>query len=504
MNDDGVLPMANGKDLNNSRPLDVHRWSEHPEVNQFVQTIWLLIESQIKTTTRGRPQRAPQKKQFKVLLLDLYLCWQEDPEQSLGVHMSASGYKENSRYNALHISSKTIQIVQALHQEGLIDWHKGSEAARRVTRIWPTDKLVQYFQRTTFKPQEIIIQYKQECIILNDQVVELRDDEEVTLTKAIEYSDDDHRDIYKWRSDLEAYNSLLERSYVDIWWLKGPWIKRTTKKGKTVRQRIDQNHKFVRRVFYRGSWELGGRFHGGWWQQVGSTFRKGILINDSRTVEVDYSGMHVSIAYALEGHQPPEDPYTLPLKLKGYTAQEQRALVKGLVLMAINAQTLPKAYAAFRAEQPKGSKQRKITNIQLQDMISLFLDHHPMLLNYIGRDKGVELMRIDGNITARVINHFTSQGIPVLTVHDSYIVNQEHDTTLMDQMNRAASKELGTKINLKAEGLGKGQTIALNNMERMDAGTNLNRLLQLKKLDEEIERTKEYQERLQIWLQNRP
>jgi hypothetical protein len=136
-------------------------------------------------------------------------------------------------------------------------------------------------------------------------------------------------------------------------------------------------------------------------------------------------------------------------------------------------------------------------------MISLFLDHHPMLLNYIGRDKGVELMRIDGNITARVINHFTSQGIPVLTVHDSYIVNQEHDTTLMDQMNKAASQELGTKIELKAEGLGIGQVLTLNNRDRMDIGTNLNRFLHLKNLGEEIERTKEYQERLQLWLQNK-
>jgi hypothetical protein len=218
-------------------------------------------------------------------------------------------------------------------------------------------------------------------------------------------------------------------------------------------------------------------------------------------VEVDYSGMHVSIACALEGHNPPKDPYTLPLELKEYTEQEQRAVVKGLVLMAINAQTLPKAYAAFRAEQPMGSKQSKITNIQLQGLISLFLEHYPMLESYIGKDKGVELMRIDGNITARVINHFTDKGIPVLTVHDSYIVSHELDVELMEQMNRAASQELGTKIKLKTEGFGAGQAIALNNMEKMDVETNMNRIFHQNKLEGEIRRTKEYQERLHLWLQ---
>ena len=42
-----------------------------------------------------------------------------------------------------------------------------------------------------------------------------------------------------------------------------------------------------------------------------SELRKDILINDHHTVEVDYSGFHVSIAYGLEGLQPPEDPYDL-------------------------------------------------------------------------------------------------------------------------------------------------------------------------------------------------
>ena len=35
-------------DLNYSRPLDVHRWSDHPEVNNFVDKIREQYEKQLK------------------------------------------------------------------------------------------------------------------------------------------------------------------------------------------------------------------------------------------------------------------------------------------------------------------------------------------------------------------------------------------------------------------------------------------------------------------------
>ena len=38
-------------ELEYSRPLDVHRWSDHPEVNQFVNKIWNeYLEQHFKTS----------------------------------------------------------------------------------------------------------------------------------------------------------------------------------------------------------------------------------------------------------------------------------------------------------------------------------------------------------------------------------------------------------------------------------------------------------------------
>ena len=74
------------RDYYNSRPLDVHRWSDHPEVNSFVNRIY---EEQIHYP--GENARI-KKKHLKVVLLDLYVAWSEDPEQSIGVHMSPNAY----------------------------------------------------------------------------------------------------------------------------------------------------------------------------------------------------------------------------------------------------------------------------------------------------------------------------------------------------------------------------------------------------------------------------
>lgn len=60
-------------DLNNSRPLDVHRWSEYPDVNSLVDKIYSSLPQFIGN-------KKIRKQHLKVLLLDLYLAWSVDPD----------------------------------------------------------------------------------------------------------------------------------------------------------------------------------------------------------------------------------------------------------------------------------------------------------------------------------------------------------------------------------------------------------------------------------------
>jgi len=67
---------------------------------------------------------------------------------------------------------------------------------------------------------------------------------------------------------------------------------------------------------------------------------------------------------------------------------------------------------------------------------------------------GVKLMAMDGRITTKVINHFTNKGIPVLTVHDSYILDIEYQKELNEVMSEAITAELdfaSTKFKARIE-----------------------------------------------------
>ena len=81
-----------------------------------------------------------------------------------------------------------------------------------------------------------------------------------------------------------------------------------------------------------------GRFYGGFWQQVGSEYRKKIYINDNPTVEVDYKGLHAAIVSAKNNVVNDGDRYDLgTIVCPRLDKQQQRKAVKLLVLAAINA-----------------------------------------------------------------------------------------------------------------------------------------------------------------------
>ena len=103
--------------FNLSRPLDVHKWSNYPEVNNFVNFIY-------KHYFEWHNPKII-KKHIKVILLDLYVAWKENPLMKLGVHMNNNAYKAKSRYNELHISKKTISVVNHLHSLEFIHLKSG-------------------------------------------------------------------------------------------------------------------------------------------------------------------------------------------------------------------------------------------------------------------------------------------------------------------------------------------------------------------------------------------
>ena len=452
-------PISNDKiDPDHSKPLDVHRWSEHPEINRLVDELWLqVVEPALGGKSNNKGKSNP-KRQLKVLLIDLYVAWLDDPTLCIGVNRNSNAYKVDTRYNAIHISRKIVSLIDVLVEANHLDYLHGSHDRMhngkfsRTSRVRPSLQLQDKFSGLVLSPSDIEHNYLQETVILTDYET----DAEGTYTKSngkkkrqfIEYDDTDFtNDI---RRDLEAYNQLLSDTYIDIATLEEPFVVRTKKDGSTQSIKIDQSKKFVRRIFSRGDLNCNGRFYGGFWQQVGSEYRKDIFINDSPTVEVDYKGLHAAILSAKKGIVYGDDRYDLGSVIcPRLDKQQQRRTVKLLVLAAINAKDHSSAFGAFRYKHPDGSIEKTLTNDELGLLLGTFLQQHPYLEDGICSDQGIRLMNVDSHITNYIIKEFVRRQKPILSVHDSYIVDTKDVELLRDCMKDASLHVVG--VDLAAE-----------------------------------------------------
>jgi len=453
-----ILTMSTDLNPWHSRPIDVHRWSDHPEVVAIVDQIWEAHFPEHADPDRktGPRPKTPFKNQLRVVVLDLYVAWSDDPTLCIGVPMSANGWNTNSRYNAIHLSKAIIPIVQRLHEVGLIELAGGSYSGpfakgNRNTRIRASEQLQERFRTATMTRYDIGRVENQECIILK------QGEEPGDASKLVEY--EDTGETNRMRAELTAYNDLLSRSFIDIPSLEEPFVEMPVTKGPetgtTRRVSVGPDHKFTRRIFSRGDWGLNGRFYGGWWQQIGSDLREEIFINDTPTVEVDFQGLHVAILSLERGIKLEDDPYELPEgTIAGVPAILQRQLIKQLVLIAINAGNKGSAFSSFRDGFPQGHVAKTLTNNQLEHFLSAFTKKHPQLEDKLCSDQGIRLMYVDSCIAELVHAHFTAQSIPVLSVHDSYIIDYTRDAELKEAMATASQKVVGVPLATTANGIG--------------------------------------------------
>ena len=170
----------------------------------------------------------------------------------------------------------------------------------------------------------------------------------------------------------------------------------------------------LHRVFIIVVLKMGGRFYGGWWQSIPSRLRPFITINGKETVELDYSSMHPRMLYAHIGMQCPDDPYDVGLNPK----------YKDLIKKAFNALI----NARGRIEQFNNPEDGPVFD---EDEIGMswneFLKHiksyHPKLKGLFGTGIGLKFQRTDSDIAEATMLHFARQNIPVLPVHDSFIMH---------------------------------------------------------------------------------
>ena len=143
--------------------------------------------------------------------------------------------------------------------------------------------------------------------------------------------------------------------------------------------------------------------------------------------------MHPRMLYAHIGIKCPEDPYNV-----GFNS-DNRDLVK----KAFNASGRIQEF-----DNPEDGPMFIEDDIGMS--WSKFLYHiksfHPKLKDLFGTGIDLKFQRKDSDIAEATMLHFTKRNIPILPVHDSFIMHHGHEDELRNVMAKEFETKVGTSI----------------------------------------------------------
>ena len=213
-----------------------------------------------------------------------------------------------------------------------------------------------------------------------------------------------------------------------------------------------------RRIF-NGSFERGGRFycHGASFQNMPARNRRdlecmidGVL---HPMVEIDYSTLHIKMAYAEAGAKvPPGDLYAI----EGF----DRRVVKIAVNIMFNAESRRSAILAIAKALHDDAALRAASGVDAHHMwwthqtftknLLEAIEHkHHQIEDYFNSDCGARFQRLDSDMAMKVMTRMIQRtGRCPLPIHDSFLVADIDAEPLKDTMTHVAG-EHGLVLNLK-------------------------------------------------------
>jgi hypothetical protein len=205
----------------------------------------------------------------------------------------------------------------------------------------------------------------------------------------------------RMRKEVEAINAEMARMKVEL-----TGVERVGSHWWVGNRQILSGPPVVRRVFNRGSFKKGGRLYG-WWQGLRATERAQLRLNGHDVLEPDYRQLHAAIIYAQRDIPLPVDAYE--------TAEFPCAFGKLAFNIAINARTQRSAIWAV-------AKELDVDRQTASRLLNAIAVKHEAISDIFYSDAGVNLMKIDSDITLCAVQRCQRIGIAVLPVHDSLIV----------------------------------------------------------------------------------
>jgi hypothetical protein len=377
------------------------------------------------------------------LINSLYLGYYSIPSSSIALSLRAKHYSKK-KYGYKNIK----KVIDALKDKNFIKIKLGSEYAKKVTRISPSNILITKFKRIGFKWRHYTYDSNTEIIIFRDKI----------KSKKITLPTPKSKQITKHRNNLNRINRELTTHCIALDLDDNALAEvekeliENSQKDKEYRfwkEHIHYSLNFslvsLRRIFTNNNIKLGARFYGGWWQSLPSKFRPHITIDGYKTSEVDFSTMSLRLLYAKENIVVPDarDLYDIGLKGSKPYLKRARELIKKFTNAIINDEK-----GHFRLSSIE-LKELKLSHKELKTKVN---NHHQPISKYFGTGIGIELMYTDSVIAEDVMLSFLKEGIIVLPIHDSFIIRTGFELSLRAQMKLSFNKIVKTKTKVTTTG----------------------------------------------------
>jgi len=298
-----------------------------------------------------------------------------------------------------------------LEESNLIDMKIGyiTETESRQTRICATKKLLDYCPE--FPPW--VITNPKELVILRD-------------------SEGKHKD---YKDTLETHR-----------------IRSTLKQANHVNNAVDIRFNNTRistslQAIYREKLTWYGRLHTSGYRHLqgfSEEEREEITIDGYPVAELDFSALHPNLLYAEEDIQYSGDPYLVVDK-----REEARLFLKTILLALLNSKDITTAERAanyWLHNHPEEREQLHAIGInKARPFIEKFNEVHKLIAHHFcsGKSTGMRTMNKDARIALDVVSHFINQNIPILPIHDSFIVQRQYMDELRQVMHEAYARHTG-------------------------------------------------------------
>jgi hypothetical protein len=421
--------------LNNSRPFDVHRWSEYPEAKALTkQILYELFSKFPNKETENKRERA-----LRVLLIDLWCSFREDPSQYIGIQLSSNAYQVGERYNKLHLKYGPIKecvhgLVRAGYLAGQIGFYDRRTGIGKVTRLTASSKLRKIFQATKWDARLMLDRKENEVIILKS----------ADSKKIIDYIDS--KKTRQMREDVERYNKFIADVQVDV-----------SIRNKDIPENIYLHHKALYRVFNNNRFDQGGRFYGGWYQGYERWIRARITLDNKETVEIDFRGLHIILAYAMVGidfhaSTGEDDPYLInDFRYSSEDSHKYRNLIKTTFLIMLNAKSVNSAvkavFSKWQSNRDDSSVEKTeypdhVTYEQIKQLMVWIKNKHQPIAKLFNSGIGLSMQFLDSEIANRVLMKMVDEKRPVLPIHDSFVCKRQDEKRLQEIMIESLHEQL--------------------------------------------------------------